>query len=195
MRDIRDKGNDWNTAQAKWSSLAYLLWPLLLVLTESTAFDRLSDTLLMGWSVLLATNSYMYHRDREQHGGDAEEGIWRLADNIFVDLVAVTLFCAMWGLYGNWAFSIPGMAVTLHVVLAASEKLKAVTALDVAFLLATIVSTIYLIDEQRVKQVEASCGLVILIVAFAFWDWPCKQHHVWHVLSALAIALLWRSTF
>lgn len=87
------------------------------------------------------------------------------------------------------------MAVTVHILLATSEKLQVVTALDVSFLLATIGSVVYLIDERRVKQVEASIGLVFLALAFAFWDGPYTNHGTWHVLSALAIALLWRSTF
>jgi len=210
MRDIRDKGPDWDSGWAKWSSLAYFGWPLVLIVPEHHEFGRLSDTLLMGWSVLLATTSYMYHRERGNLGSDsnpsntnmAEKGVWRMADNIFVDLVAVTLFCAMWGLHENWAYSIPIMAVMGHVFIAGTlggaepaRGLRLITVLDVSFLLAAFASGIYLINENELKKAEAIAGVVSIAAAFSCWDRPFYKHGWWHFLSALGISLLWRSTY
>ena len=210
--------DDWNTSATVLSSLAYVALPFVISIRADSWAPP--DYVFAFAVVFITLGSTWYHLDRrllDMSGGepdDADGAVGHTIDSVAMDFFFILLIVTAqttdpgyWSLVG-W----PILAIVVHVAIvmvpglvdkgrqvigggeSENEKVAryAIGLIDVV-LTGVVLWSIYLgVDEDRFDKGWSIAAVVIYAVAWAAWIG--RQHAYWHVLSALAIALVWRGT-
>jgi hypothetical protein len=191
---------DWHTMPSVLSNIAYVAFPLLLRCHGGAHADH-----VLAYAVTwLAVGSAWYHLDRlglrlvDRDPNDADYTWGHMVDNQAMDFLFVLIIVI--GLTDDPSYGIligPGLGtVAVHSGVGACLKrgggaaVAGAVLVDIALMIGMWWSVVKGVQDDRIDEAWAISAGTMYALAMVLWVF--RQHAVWHLVTALAIAFFWR---